>query len=134
MVIKLNIQRFADADANLTIKTSIDTKGVDEGIKEIKDKVEKADVDVKPDIDVKDIKDKTELLGKGITKALSKTLGTFGSILGIVAKAIGKTFLIGLGVALGVILLIVGAFKKLLGDNEQLNEQKMLNLFFALSK
>ena len=120
-MVKLNIQRFADAD--IVIETKIDTKGVDEGLDKIKDEVEEQQPQIEPKLDAKDIENKTELLGKGINKVLTKTLGTFGNVLGVVAKAIGKTFLIGLGVALGVILLIVGAFKKLLGDNEQLSKQ-----------
>lgn len=121
MVIKLNIQRFADAD--IVIQTSVDTKGLKDGLKDIVSDIKKEDINVDPGIDTDEAEKKINIVGKGITKMLTKSFGTIGNILGIVTKSISKYLLIGIGAVLGVVLLIIGAFKKLLGDNEQLSKQ-----------
>ena len=121
MVIKLNIQRFADAD--ITIKTSVDTKGLEDGLKDIVDDIKKADVEVEPEIDTDDAEEKIDIVGKVFTKTLTKMFGGFGKILGDFAKGFSKYLLVGILSVLGVVMLIVGAFKNLLNNNEELSKQ-----------
>ena len=120
-MVKLNIQRFADAD--IIIGTSVDTKGLEDGLKDIIDDINDADVEVEPDIDMDDVDKKVKLLGTGIATVMGKAFGKVGKILGTVVKELDKNMLLTIGGVLGTVLLIAMAFKKLLNDNEDLSKQ-----------
>jgi len=110
-------------DADIIIGTDVDTSGVEKGMEEVKEIVEDEDIEINPDIDTKDVEQKSNNLGKGITKSLTKSLGSVGKIISVIIDALSGAALVVLFAIVGVLALIIGSFSKLNEENEEVHKQ-----------
>lgn len=110
-------------DGKVIIGTEIDTSGVEEGLDEVKDIVDDEDIEIKPDVDTKDIEEKTSKLGNGLAVALSKGFGKVGKVIGVLIKGLSGALLVGILAVIGSVFVLAAALSKLTKDNEEINQQ-----------
>lgn len=110
-------------DGKVIIGTKIDTEGLEEGLDEVKDIVDDEDIEIKPDIDTKDVEKKADTLGEKFSNALSKGFGKVGKVISVLIKGLSGALLVGILAVIGSVLVLAAALSKLTKDNEEINQQ-----------